>query len=60
MKAPNEWISVESSTKVPNNRVEGSSAGYLESDISVSEATDDDNVADDAGDSDIGEAMDLD
>lgn len=40
--------------------MEGSKAGYLECDVSVSEATDDDDVADDAGNSDNGEAMDLD
>ena len=39
--------------------MEGSKAGYLEYDVSVSEATDDDNVADDVDNSDNGEAMDL-
>jgi hypothetical protein len=40
--------------------MEGSKIGYLEYDVSVSEATDDDNVTDDADNSDMGEAMDLD
>ena len=47
-------------TKPLHNNMEGSMAGNSESEVSVSEATDDDNVTDDVDIPDKGEAMDLD